>query len=197
MPGKYHLLTLVALGGGATAIGAAAAGKMADQPGVPVGAVIRNTEGKNVGSLRVEDNGHKTKITVTSHGLPEGYHGFHIHKKGVCDPKSRDPATGSPFFSAGPHFDLDTHSHPMHSGDLPDLLVAADGTGQATVVTDRFVVRQLLDGDGSAIMIHALPDNKANIPNRYSAGGKTGPDAESRKTGDSGARIACGVISKR
>lgn len=198
MPGKHHLLAIFALGGGAAALGAAASGRMFDQPGVVVGADIRNVNGKDVGSLRVEDQGrHKTKITITSRGLPPGYHGFHIHKKGVCDPKSLDPATGSPFFSAGPHFDLDTHSHPDHSGDLPDLLVAGDGTGHTTVVTDRFRMRQLLDSDGSAIIIHALPDNQANIPKRYGEAGKTGPDAESRKTGDSGARIACGVIAKR
>jgi len=199
MPGKYHLLALVALGGGVTALAAAAAERMLDQPGVPVGATIRNTAGRTVGSLRVEDQGrHKVKITVSAHGLPVGYHGFHIHKKGICDPKSTDPATGSPFFSAGPHFDLGAHSHPRHSGDLPPLLVAADGTGHTTIVTDRFRLRQLLDNDGSSIIIHALPDNQANIPKRYGEpGGKTGPDAESRKTGDSGARIACGVISQR
>src|SRR5262249_31219340 len=73
-----------------------------------------------------------------------------------------------------------------------------DGTGHATITTDRFRVPQLLDADGSAIIIHTLPDNQANIPNRYAGpGGKTGPDIESRKPGDSGARVACGVISKR
>jgi Cu-Zn family superoxide dismutase len=199
MPGKYHLIAILALGAGATALGAAATGKILGQPGVPVGAVIRDAYGKTVGSLRVEDQGRrKSKITVTAKGLPAGYHGFHVHKKGVCDAKSIDPKTGSPFFSAGPHFDLGSHSHPNHSGDLPALLVAADGTGHTTIVTDRFRMRQLLDADGSAIIIHALPDNQANIPKRYGEpGGKTGPDAETRKTGDSGARIACGVISKR
>lgn len=197
MPGKYGVLAIVAVGGGAAALGAVVATRMDGQPGV-VGAVIRNAEGKNVGSLHVEDQGHhKIKITVVSHGLPPGYHGFHIHTKGVCDPKSLDPSTGSPFFSAGPHFDLDRHSHPQHSGDLPDLLVTEDGTGHATVATDRFGIRQLLDQDGSAIIIHALADNQANIPKRYAAAGRPGPDAESLKTGDSGARIACGVISQR
>lgn len=196
MPGKYHLLAIFTVGG-AAAFGAVAAARLHDQPGI-VGAVIRNAEGKDVGSLHVEDQGHhQTKITVVSHGLPPGYHGLHIHQKGVCDPKSLDPATNSPFYSAGPHFDLDQHSHPQHSGDLPDLLVAGDGTGHAAVVTDRFGVRQLLDHDGSAIVIHALPDNLANIPKRYAAAGKPGPDAESLRAGDSGARIACGVISQR
>lgn len=197
MPGKYHLLAIFALGGGATALGTAAVERVLDQPGIVVGAILKTAEGKNAGSLRVEDEGRRTRLTVIARGLRPGYHGFHIHKKGVCDPRSRDPATGSPFFSAGPHFDLGEHAHPRHSGDLPPLLVAADGTGRATVDTDRFRVRQLLDRDGSAIVVHALPDNQANIPARYSAAGRPGPDAESHKTGDSGARIACGVITKR
>jgi Cu-Zn family superoxide dismutase len=198
MPGKYHLLAVVALGGGATALGAVAAEKMLGQPGIPGGAVIKSAEGKTVGSLRVENSGrNKSKVTISAKGLPAGYHGFHFHKKGVCDARSIDPKTGSPFFSAGPHFDLASHSHPNHSGDLPDLLIATDGTGHATITTDRFRLRQLLDADGSAIIIHALPDNQANIPKRYQANGKPGPDAESHRTGDSGARIACGVITER
>ena len=197
MPGKYHLLAAVALGGGATALGAVTADKLG-QPGMRGGAVIRSADGKTVGSLRIEDSGrHKSKVTVSAKGLPAGYHGFHFHKKGVCDARSIDPKTGSPFFSAGPHFDLASHSHPNHSGDLPDLLIAADGTGHATITTDRFRLRQLQDADGSAIIIHALPDNQANIPKRYQANGKPGPDAESHRTGDSGGRLACGVITKR
>jgi Cu-Zn family superoxide dismutase len=198
MPGKFHLLAVVALGGGATALGAVAAEKILRQPGMPVGAVIKSAEGRNVGSVRLEDSGrHKAKVTISAKGLPAGFHGLHFHKKGICDARSIDPKTGSPFFNAGPHFDLASHSHPNHAGDLPDLLIAADGTGHATVTTDRFQVRQLLDSDGSAIIIHALPDNQANIPKRYQANGKPGPDAESRRTGDSGARLACGVINRR
>jgi Cu-Zn family superoxide dismutase len=197
MPGKYHLLAAVALGGGATALGAVTAEKLG-QPDMPGGAVIKSADGKTVGSLRIEDSGrHKSKVTVSAKGLPPGYHGFHFHKKGVCDARSIDPKTGSPFFSAGPHFDLASHAHPNHSGDLPDLLIAADGTGHATITTDRFRLRQLQDADGSAIIIHALPDNQANIPKRYQANGKPGPDAESHRTGDSGGRLACGVITKR
>jgi superoxide dismutase, Cu-Zn family len=198
MPGKYHLLTVVALGAGAAALSATMADRFLTQPGMPGGAAIKDATGKTVGSLRVQDDGtHDARITVNVKDLPPGYHGFHIHAKGVCDPKSTDPKTGSPFFSAGPHLDLGRHSHPDHTGDLPDLLVTAAGTGRATFTTDRFQLRRLLDADGSAIVIHAQADNQANIPQRYQTGGKPGPDAESRKTGDSGARIACGVIAKR
>ncbi|MFC0554708.1 superoxide dismutase family protein [Planotetraspora thailandica] len=157
-------------------------------------AVIKDAQGTPVGSLEVEDRGSgKSIVTVAVAGLPPGFHGFHVHSKGVCDPTAKDPATGSPFFSAGSH--LDTSSHPNHRGDLPNLLVGKDGTGGASYLTDRFSVEQLLTGQGTAIVVHSKPDNMANIPDRYAAGGKAGPDADTLKSGDSGARLACGVIT--
>jgi Cu-Zn family superoxide dismutase len=200
MPGRIHLVVATTLGAGAAALGVSGAAEaMLGRPDPPAGAVIRDADGKVVGSLRIESERFgKSGVTVNVTGLPPGWHGFHIHAKGVCDPKSIDPATGSPFFSAGGHFNLGSRSHPDHSGDLPALLVAADGTGAASAVTDRFRVRQLFDRDGSAIMIHDGPDNQANIPDRYrQADGTPGPDADTLKTGDSGARIACGVITAR
>jgi Cu-Zn family superoxide dismutase len=200
MPGKIHLALVTTLGAGVAALGVSGAAKaVLGRPDPQAGAVIRSADGRIVGSLRIENERlGKSRLTVDVKGLPTGYHGFHVHTKGVCDPKSIDPATGSPFFSAGGHFNLGSGSHPDHSGDLPALLVAADGTGSASSATDRFRVRQLLDRDGSAIVIHAGPDNQANIPDRYrQANGEAGPDAETLKTGDSGGRIACGVITAR
>lgn len=162
-------------------------------------AVIKDVNGKTVGLLRIlGGNSDRARIMVAVRDLPPGQHGFHIHSQGVCDPTATDPKTKSPFQSAGPHFDLDSHSHPSHSGDLPDLMVGEDGTGRASVMTDRFQVQQLFDQDGSAIIVHTLPDNHANIPDRYkNEQGEPGPDAETLKTGDSGGRIACGVITRR
>ncbi|GAA4188681.1 hypothetical protein GCM10022252_24340 [Streptosporangium oxazolinicum] len=165
------------------------------------GAVLKNTAGKNVGFLRVDQQPRdRSRLTITVSGLPTGYHGFHVHAKGVCDPGAIDPVTRSPFASAGAHFTLLPVTHTGHSGDLPNLLVAKDGTGEATVVTDRFRVGQLFDSDGSSVVVHALPDNHSNIPDRYSHPGDptggTGPDAETLKAGDSGGRIACGVITR-
>ncbi|GII86622.1 superoxide dismutase [Cu-Zn] [Sphaerisporangium siamense] len=182
------------------AAGLAFAGTAEAMLGQPAAeAIIRNVDGASVGSLRIEHRDSSTpRITVAVRGLPAGYHGFHIHTTGVCDPRSIDPNTGSPFFSAGGHFNLGTGSHPDHSGDLPPLLVGADGTGSASFVTDRFRAKQLLDTDGSAVIVHARPDNQANIPDRYhSADDKSGPDADTLKTGDAGARLACGVIKNR
>ena len=55
--------------------------------------------------------------------------------------------------------------------------------------TDRFSLDELRDADGTAVMIHSGPDNFANIPPRYGT-----PDQETLNTGDSGTRVACGVV---
>ncbi|MDX6744596.1 superoxide dismutase family protein [Actinocorallia sp. A-T 12471] len=138
------------------------------------------------------------RITVEGKGLPAGYHGLHLHEKGVCDASSKDPATGSPFFSAGAHLDVDGgHDHAHHTGDLPDLLINENGTGAATTVTDRFQPDQLFDADGTSVIIHVLADNQANVPDRYKApDGTPGPDPDTLKAGDSGGRLACGIIEK-
>jgi Cu-Zn family superoxide dismutase len=168
----------------------------ATTPATKARAVIKDPEGRTVGTFEVHDDGSgRSMVTVAAAGLPPGFHGLHVHEKGVCDPKSSDPATGSPFSSAGPH--LNSASHPDHRGDLPDLLVGDDGSAGMSFVTDRFLVSRLVTGDGTAVVIHSKPDNKANIPDRYTTGGRAGPDSETRKAGDSGSRIACGVITGR
>ncbi|MCD0451206.1 superoxide dismutase family protein [Actinocorallia sp. API 0066] len=194
-----HLALAVAFGAGTTAAAGAAAAVGDDVAQDPqASAVIKNAEGQHVGTLTIADaDGGMAEITVKGEGLPAGYHGLHLHEKGVCDPAATDPATGSPFASAGSHFDLNGHDHGEHSGDLPDLLVNADGTGSATAVTDRFEIGQLFDSDGTAVIIHVLADNQSNIPDRYTdPTGEKGPDADTLKTGDSGGRLACGVLTQ-
>jgi superoxide dismutase, Cu-Zn family len=199
---KIHLALAVALGAGMAMTGPVSTAEALSRPYSTLDssarADIKDVRGKTVGSLLVEDTGEgKSKLTVTARSLAPGYHGFHIHSVGVCDPTSKDPVTGSPFFNAGSHFTLRPGDHPDHSGDLPELMVGADGTGSAFMVTDRFSVAQLLDKDGSAVITHTLPDNQANIPDHYSHQGGEGPDETTLKTGDSGGRVACGVITKR
>jgi Cu-Zn family superoxide dismutase len=121
------------------------------------------------------------RVSARVRDLPPGFHGFHVHTVGACDP----PA----FTSAGGHFNPTGATHRDHAGDLPVLLVQADGRATLATATDRFALDDLRDRDGSAVMVHALADNYANIPARYG-----GPDAETLNTGDSGGRIACGVV---
>ena len=164
-------------------------------------ATLRDTHGVAVGQVRLEDRGGdrtRVRVRVRAWGLSPGYHGFHIHAVGVCDPTAVDPATGrvTPFFSAGGHHNPAATSHPGHGGDLPVLFADQRGRAAAEAVTDRFGVRELLAGDGSAVIVHALPDNYANIPTRYTSAQADvpGPDADTLKTGDSGGRVFCGVV---
>ncbi|MEW9532778.1 superoxide dismutase family protein [Microbispora sp. NPDC049125] len=187
---------------GPVSLGAAAPGGAgAVTPSPPpspgsAGAVLKNPGGQTVGVVQVQDQGDgRVKISVTAANLPPGFHGIHVHRRGRCDPRSADPATGGPFFSAGAH--LGQGLHPDHAGDLPDLLVGEDGTATASYVTDRFTVDRLVTGNGTSLVLHAAPDNDANIPDRYRTAGRAGPDAATLKAGDSGGRIACGVISRR
>lgn len=172
-------------------------GQARSRPRVSAIAVIRDADGRVLGTLRIERaDAKKARVSVDAHGLTPGFHGFHIHSAGVCDAKAVDAATGSPFSSAGGHFQPGEHGDA--AGNLPSLLAAADGTASATFTTDRFTVDRLGDADGSAIIVHAKPDNFANIPTRYThpsdSTGTTGPDATTLATGDAGRRVGCGVI---
>lgn len=147
-------------------------------------AKLHDRSGNQIGKLTLNQQANgNVLVQVRVHDLPPGFHGFHVHAVGECTP---------PFTSAGGHFDKDKHAHGSHSGDLPVLQVNADGTAKATVHTDRFGVADLFDADGSAIIIHANPDNYANIPTRY----VSAPDAATLATGDAGDRIACGVMER-
>ena len=118
---------------------------------------------------------------------------MHLHAVPSCD-------AATAFASAGGHYARPGQAHGHHAGDLPPLLVAADGTGRTDVVVDGFSLAELFDHEGAqgaALVVHAARDNLANIPTRYrSADGPAegGPDAATLATGDSGARIACGVV---
>jgi superoxide dismutase, Cu-Zn family len=152
--------------------------------------LLRDASGLSVGVVRLSKNGGKVAVRATVHGLAPGFHGFHIHAVGDCTP---------PFTSAGGHYNPAASGHGTHAGDLPSLLVADDGTAQLRFTTDRFGVAELFDADGSAVIVHELPDNFANIPTRYHSHTEDtfGPDSATLATGDAGGRVACGVLRRR
>lgn len=125
------------------------------------------------------------EIAVDANGLKPGAHGIHLHAVGKCE------APG--FTSAGAHFDPGPYgmmdpdmNHPFHMGDLPNIV--ADEKGHATwkATTSRVTLSagplSLFDDDGSAIIIHANPDQ--------------GVTAEAKAGLSGGPRAACGVIVK-
>jgi superoxide dismutase, Cu-Zn family len=177
------ILIAVALAALILSLRPAAAGNKGDEAKVQ----LRDANGVVVGEAKFEQQRNGVEVQVKVHGLLAGFHGFHIHTVGAC--------IGPDFVSAGGHFNPAGVNHAHHAGDMPVLLVNADGTGEARLTTASFQVSQLFDADGSALIIHAGPDNFANIPSRYKLdNGAAGPDATTLATGDSGARTACGVI---
>jgi Cu-Zn family superoxide dismutase len=124
------------------------------------------------------------ELTVSVTGLKPGAHGIHLHAVGKCE---------APFTSAGGHFDPGPASnmdpdanHPFHMGDLPNLVADASGKAQLKTVTNRVTLREgpisVFDADGTAIIIHANPDE--------------GITAEPKAGKSGGPRVACGVIEK-
>ncbi len=172
--------------------GSAPLGAQTAAPAV-VQAILGGADGKILGAVALSTDGDLVRVDVSVSGLAPGFHGFHIHTTGLCDPG--DPA--SPFASAGGHLGGGITPHAGHAGDLPSLHIRPDGTARATYRTDRLNLAQLLDGDGTAVVVHAGIDNFANIPGRYVSNEMSplgGADSTTRATGDSGKRTACGVV---
>jgi Cu-Zn family superoxide dismutase len=159
-------------------------------------AVLRDTSGRRLGVVTFDGDEHGTDVKVRVSDVAEGldaYHGIHIHAgatTGRCD-----PATTPAFTNVGGHWTTGAETHGRHTGDLPPVLVQADGSGAADTHTGRFEPSQLI---GRAVILHAGADNLANIPPRYVTGTPpvAGPDAATNGTGDAGGRLACGVITR-
>ena len=157
---------------------------------------LKLADGGSAGSASLTETDGGVEVRARVRGLESGFHGFHVHEAGVCDPNARENGERAPFTSAKGHLAGEGADHGAHAGDLPTLLVRKDGTAILTAVTDRLRLADVRDQDGSALMVHAMRDNQANIPERYESEGEAGPDAETLKTGDAGDRAACGVIKR-
>jgi Cu-Zn family superoxide dismutase len=144
------------------------------QGGAPMALV--NAQGQAIGTVRAWQTAGGVSFRITASGLPHGIHGIHVHSVGRCDPPD--------FASAGPHWNPAARKHGFsnpaghHAGDLPNVEVAANGVLGATVVLPDTTVATLLDADGASLVIHAAADDYATDP-----------------SGNSGARIACAVIT--
>lgn len=186
--GRRNLVAVLGLTGlalGATLSGALLAQGASSTDRRAARAALINAAGEPVGSVRFERRGKSRalRVSVRARRLAPGFHGLHVHGVGTCE--------GPSFMSAGPHLNPAGAGHPGHAGDMPPLLVTSGGKAEGTFTTDRFTLADLRDADGSAVIVHALPDNHANIPaGRYDPD----PDATTLATGDSGPRIACGRV---
>jgi superoxide dismutase, Cu-Zn family len=137
---------------------------------------------KNVGNVRLTENANGAEMAILVRGLAVGEYGIHLHETGQC--------TGPDYMSAGAHWNPMMRQHGIdnpqgtHAGDLPNLKVTDAGGGVAEFYQQLDGIKLtgdkgLLDADGAAVIIHAKPDDN-----------KTDP------SGNSGARLICGVIKR-
>lgn len=187
--GTVLALGLAACGGGADQDAAAVEEALdsADVASVPVTdasqqarAVLHDAEGTEVGTITITEEGGAVRLVGDVAGLAAGDHGFHLHETGSCEAPD--------FASAGGHFNPTSASHGSsqgpHAGDFPNV-TAVDGTPTHIDQMNMMVTladaqpNSLFDADGTALVIHADPD-----------------DYESQPSGNAGARVACGVIER-
>lgn len=148
---------------------------------VTLNAVTAQGIGAPVGTVTFTDTKQGLLIQPNLKNLPAGQRGFHIHEKASCEPDVKDNKPGAAL-KAGSHLDpqkAGAHGHPEgpgHLGDLPVLMVAADGTATTAVTAPRLTLAAIKD---RSIMVHAGGDNYSDLPEPLGGGG---------------ARIACGVI---
>jgi superoxide dismutase, Cu-Zn family len=158
--------------------------QQAATPGAPAGGVTVELQGRNgesMGGARLEPESDGVRVSIRVTGLtPNQEHGLHFHAVGRCE--------GPAFESAGGHFAPHGRQHGFenpqgpHAGDMPNLRANAEGVADTSFVTNTVrlasgVEQGLLQQGGTALVVHAQPDDYRTDP-----------------SGNSGDRIACGVI---
>ena len=143
-------------------------------------ATLRLASGLPGGTAQLLAGGAQVNISVAVVGLAPGVHGVHLHMTGSCEAPE--------FTSAGAHLNPGGRQHGAsnpagaHLGDLPNVTVGSLGTGTVSATlsgTRDEVLAQLFDGDGTAVVVHASADDYRTDP-----------------SGNSGGRIACGVLTR-
>ncbi len=139
---------------------------------------MKSSDGRDLGSLNITEAAQALSISGTLRGLPPGSHGMHLHMVGRC--------VAPDFESAGGHWNPTSKQHGTenaqgpHLGDLNNITVRADSSATILVATRGSSLRatnRLMDTDGAALVVHTSADDHRTDP-----------------SGNSGARIACGVM---
>jgi len=154
------------------------AGPEAAPPGMTT--LLQDAKGATVGRVTLTDTPHGLLVRGSLIGVPRGPHALHFHETGKCEP---------PFKTAGGHYNPGQKAHGMldaagpHAGDMPNLVVPKDGSLEFEFFVQGLTLAggpsSLFDTDGTSIVLHARAD-----------------DYRTQPAGDSGDRIACGVVTR-
>jgi len=169
--------TLVVAGASACATVASRSNAVAE-----AGAIMYDINGAPIGTAQLwQDASGVVNVEIASLTLPAGTHGIHFHAVGTCE------GGATAFSTAGAHYNPLAKEHGLenpngpHAGDAPNIVTPASGVGKASFSTNRVSLTpgtiSLFDADGSSIVVHANADDQRTQP-----------------SGNSGARIACGVV---
>jgi Cu-Zn family superoxide dismutase len=145
-------------------------------------AIMYDINGSAVGTAQLwQDPNGLVNVEIASLALPAGTHGIHFHEVGRCE------GGATAFSTAGGHYNPLGKQHGLsnpagpHAGDAPNVVIPAGGVGRVSFTSDRVTLTpgtiSLFDADGSSIVVHANADDQMSQP-----------------SGNSGARIACGVV---
>jgi Cu-Zn family superoxide dismutase len=152
---------------------------------VTMNAITAEGIGEPLGTVLITQTPAGAEFVTELRGLPPGEHGFHLHEKADCGPAPNAEGTMAAGMAAGSHWDpqaTKAHHGPEgqgHLGDLPLLVVQADGSAKGAAMAPR--ITDLSQLAGKSLMIHAGGDNYSDQP---------------KPLGGGGARIACGVIGQ-
>ncbi len=142
----------------------------------PTTAELKNGAGQVIGKVTLVEAPKGVLLKVEAKGLTPGWHGLHFHEKADCS-KSDFTSAGGHTHGGGDRVHGLLNAKANETGDLPNLYVAADGTGATEVFSSLTTLGALKDADGSAVLIHAGAD-----------------DHQTQPIGGAGARVACAVV---
>lgn len=143
-------------------------------------ASMTDATGASIGTVTLADGTSGVLLRIEANGLTPGWHGIHLHMTGDCsDTEAGFKASGAHVgHGGGAEHGLLNPKGP-ESGDLPNIYAAENGTAKAEVFISGIKIVDLVDADGTSIIIHANEDDHMSQP-----------------IGGAGDRVACGVITK-
>ena len=159
----------------AAAAALAASAALAQAPAT-VSAELKNSTGQTVGAVIATEAPKGVLLHIEIKGLSPGWHGLHFHEKADCS-KADFTSAGGHTHGGGDRVHGLLNPKANETGDLPNLYVAADGSGATEVYSSLTTLAALKDADGSAVLIHAGAD-----------------DHQTQPIGGAGARVACAAV---